>query len=44
MVEETGVPGENPQPRESNWQTLPLVAASQVNFFVIDKAGREPMA
>ena len=33
VVEEAGVPGENPQPRESNWQTLPLVAASRVHLF-----------
>ena len=42
VVEEAGVPEEN-RPWASNWQTLPLVAASRVYIFVIYNAGREPM-
>ena len=33
MVEEASVPGENYRPRESNWYTLSLAAASRVHPF-----------
>jgi len=33
VVEEAGVPGENHQPWESNWQILSLAAASRVHLF-----------